>query len=48
MITADTPATISIPQDMYAGFINNKTFVFTAADGPATIHNVNFVVISCE
>lgn len=42
------PTTIVIPQGMYAGFINNRTFLFTAADGPATIYNVNFVVISCE
>ncbi len=48
MITTGQPATIRIPKGMYAGFIDNKTFVFTGADGPATIHNVNFMVISCE
>ncbi len=48
MITTGRPATIRIPKGMYAGFIDNKTFVFTSADGPATIHNVNFVVISCQ
>ena len=42
------PVTISIPAGMYAGFINNRTFLFTAADGPATIYNVNFLVISCD
>jgi hypothetical protein len=48
MITTGKPATIRIPQGMYAGFIDNKTFVFTAADGPSTIYNVNFMVISCQ
>ena len=48
MITTGKPAVIRIPQRMYAGFIDNKTFVFTAADGPATIYNVNFMVISCQ
>jgi hypothetical protein len=48
MITTGKPVTLHIPKGMYAGFIDNKTFVFTSADGPATIYNVNFVAISCE
>ncbi len=48
MITTGKPVTIRIPKGMYAGFIDNKSFVFTSADGPATIHNVNFVIISCN
>jgi hypothetical protein len=47
MIATDKPSTIRIPKGMAAGYIDNKTFVFTSADGPATIHNVNFVAISC-
>jgi len=48
MITTGKPATIRIPKGMYVGFIDNKTFVFTTADGPATIYNVNFAAISCQ
>jgi len=48
MISTGKPEIIHIPQNMYSGFINNKTFVFTSADGPATIYNVNFLVISCQ
>jgi hypothetical protein len=48
MITTGKPATIRIPRGMYAGYIDNTTFVFTSADGPATIYNVNFVAISCQ
>jgi hypothetical protein len=47
MMNPGDPATIRIPQDMYAGYIDNKTFVFTSANGPATIYNVNFIAISC-
>jgi hypothetical protein len=48
MITTGSPSTIRIPTGMFAGFIDNSTFVFTSADGPSTIHNVNFVVIMCN
>jgi hypothetical protein len=48
MITTGSPSTIRIPMGMFAGFIDNSTFVFTSADGPSTIHNVNFVVIMCN
>lgn len=48
MISTGTPVTIHIPRGMYSGYIDNKTFVFKQADGPATIHYVNFVVISCQ
>jgi hypothetical protein len=48
MMSMGKPATIRIPRGMYAGFIDNTTFVFTQADGPSTIHNVNFVVIMCN
>ncbi len=48
MISTGAPATIRIPKGMYAGFIDNTTFIFAQAVGPATIHNVNFVVIMCN
>lgn len=47
MLNPGDPATIRLPTGMYAGYIDNETFVLTNATGPATIHNVNFIVISC-
>jgi hypothetical protein len=47
MITTGRPSTIRVPGGMFAGYIDNKTFVFKSIDGPATIYNVNFVAISC-
>jgi hypothetical protein len=48
MLDSGAPSTIRIPQGMYAGYIDNKTFKFLSANGPATIHNVNFVTILCN
>jgi hypothetical protein len=48
MDATGAPNTIRVPAKMYAGYIDNKTFVFSSADGPATIHNVNFVAIMCQ
>lgn len=48
MITTGKPSTIHLPRGMYAGYIDNTTFVFKSTNGPATIYNVNFVAISCE
>ncbi len=47
MMSTDVPATIRIPKGMYSAFIDNTTFEFKSADGPATIYNVNFIVITC-
>lgn len=48
MIDTGSPSTIRIPAGMYAGYIDNKSFMFSSVDGPATIYNVNFIVIMCE
>lgn len=48
MNVTGAPNTIRVPARMYAGYIDNKTLVFSSADGPATIHNVNFVAIMCQ
>jgi hypothetical protein len=48
MMNAGAPATIRIPQGMYAGYIDNKTFMLISVNGPATIYNVNFVAIMCN
>ena len=48
MMNPGDPATVRIPQGMYAGYVDNKTFVFSSANGPATIYNVNFIAISCD
>ncbi len=48
MMNSGDPATIRIPQGMYAGYIDNTTFMFISVNGPATIYNVNFVAIMCN
>jgi hypothetical protein len=48
MATTGAPVTIRIPSGMPAGYIENATFEFRSVVGPATIHNVNFIVVSCE
>jgi hypothetical protein len=47
MMNPGDPATVRIPQGMYAGYVDNKTFVFSEANGPVTLYNVNFIAISC-
>jgi hypothetical protein len=47
MMNPGNPATIRLPEEMYAGYIDNTTFVFSSANGPATIYNVNFIAITC-
>jgi hypothetical protein len=47
MLNPGDPATLRLPAGMYAGYIDNETFVLRNANGPATIHNVNFIVVSC-
>jgi hypothetical protein len=48
MITTGQPVTVNIPKAMYAAYIDNKTFVLKEGDGPSTISNVNFVIVSCQ
>ncbi len=48
MMHTGEPATVRVPAGMVAGYIDNTTFMFLSANGPATIQNVNFIVIACE
>jgi len=42
------PSTIRIPAGMVGGYIDNTTFMFLSANGPATLKNINFIAIVCE
>jgi hypothetical protein len=48
MIDTGSPATVRVPSGMVAGYIDNVSFMFYSANGPATIKNVNFLVITCD
>lgn len=47
MIDPINSATITVPTDMTAAYVDNRTRQFLSVHGPATIYNVNFLVISC-
>jgi hypothetical protein len=48
MITAGDAVTVGVPTGMTAGYVDNETFTLLSVHGPATIHNVNFLVITCD
>jgi hypothetical protein len=48
MVDTGVPSIIRVPAGMYAGYIENVTFMLKEAHGPATITNVSFIVITCE
>lgn len=48
MINAGSSITVKVPTGMTAGYMDNKTFQVESVHGPATIHNVNFLVITCN
>jgi hypothetical protein len=48
MINPADSITVKVPKGMTAGYLDNKSFQALSARGPATIHNVNFVVITCD
>lgn len=48
MIDTGTPVTVRIPSGMVAGYIDNITFMFFSANGPATVQNVSFLVVTCD
>ena len=48
MIDTGTPVTVRVPAGMVAGYIDNTTFMFFSANGPATVQHVNFLVITCD
>ncbi len=48
-ILADNPTSIRIPANMTAGYlVLGDSLTMLSAVGPVTIHNVNFVAVSCE
>jgi hypothetical protein len=48
MINAKDSVTVSVPDGMTAGYVDNKSFKMLSVHGPATIHNVNFLIITCD
>lgn len=48
MISPADSITVKVPKGMTAGYLDNKSFQVQPAHGPATIHNVNFLVITCD
>lgn len=48
MVHTGVPSTIRIPAGMVGGYIDNTTFMFLSANGPATLKNINFIAIVCE
>jgi hypothetical protein len=48
MINPGDSVTVSVPEGMTAAYVDNESFQFLSVHGPATIHNVNFLVITCD
>lgn len=48
MVSPTDSFTVRVPRGMTAGYMDNKTFALLSINGPATIHNVNFLVITCD
>jgi hypothetical protein len=48
MINAGDSITVKVPDGMTAGYVDNESYQMQSVHGPATIHNVNFLVITCD
>jgi hypothetical protein len=48
MISTGSSVNVSVPEGMVAGYLDNKSFQMQSVNGPATISNVNFLVITCD
>jgi hypothetical protein len=48
MVSASASVTVRVPDGMTVGYVDNKTFQLLSVHGPATIYNVNFLVITCD
>jgi hypothetical protein len=48
MISTGDSVTVSVPDGMTAGYVDNKSFNLMSVQGPATIYNTNFLVITCD
>jgi rubredoxin len=47
MVSPTDSVTVRVPKGMTAGYLDNKTVTPQSVNGPATIHNVNLLVITC-
>jgi hypothetical protein len=47
MISPAASTVVKIPAEMTAGYVDNESFEIRSVPGPATIRNVNFLVITC-
>jgi hypothetical protein len=48
MINADSPVTVRVPANMFAGYLNLETMELKTVSGSALIRNANVVAILCE
>lgn len=48
MINTGESTTVKVPRGMTAAYMDNGTFEVQSVSGPAIIHNVNFLVITCD
>jgi len=48
MINPGDSVTVGVPKGMTAGYLDNGSFQMNSVSGPSTIHNVNFLVITCD
>jgi hypothetical protein len=48
MISTGDSVKVSVPDGMTAGYVDNKSFKLLSVHGPATIYNVNFLIITCD
>jgi hypothetical protein len=48
MINSGDAITVKVPAGMTAGYVENKSLTVLSVRGPATIYNVNFLVITCD
>lgn len=48
MISTADSTIVKVPNDMTAAYVDNESFDVRSVPGPATIRNVNFLVITCD
>lgn len=48
MVSTSAPITVRVPENMYAGYMKLDSMGMISVQGPATIQNLNFVIITCN
>lgn len=48
MMNTGAPISVRIPANMFAGYMKMDSMDMISIQGPATINNINFIIISCE